>query len=328
MDVRLSEKRRWEIIDRFASRSVLVVGDLMADEYLYGSARRISQEGPVMVIEVDSDEFKPGGAANVANNLRALGAAVAVAGVIGDDAIGRTLVDSLDSSMMDVSSVVVDVSRPTTRKTRVVAQSQQVLRVDREKTSPISPGVAEALLGQVSRILPNVDGVLVSDYRKGVVTPQSAAALIDLARSAGKPLITNPKPQSAVWLRGARVLSLNQIEAEGLGGGPLPDDEQALRAFGERLAALTDADALMVTRGSRGLCLWQRSGAFHAIPAHLVEVADIAGAGDTTIGTMALALLSGASDVEAAELANLAGACVVRKHGVATISPDELRSAI
>jgi rfaE bifunctional protein kinase chain/domain len=180
----------------------------------------------------------------------------------------------------------------------------------------------------VSRLLPRADGVIVSDYRKGVITEQTARSISEMAASAGKPLITNPKPPSARWLRGARVLSLNQIEAEELAGAPLPDEDAGLRSFGDRLAASLDVDALMGTRGARGLCLWLRGGAYHRIPAHLVEVADIAGAGDTTIGTMALALICGATDVEAAELANLAGACVVRKHGVATITPEELLNAM
>jgi len=323
----LSQARRSEIIGQFASRSILVVGDLMVDEYLYGSARRISQEGPVMVIEVVADELKPGGAANVGNNLRALGARVAMAGVVGDDEIGRTLRRDLEASQMDVGGIVVDSSRPTTRKTRIVAQSQQVMRIDREHTQPISEDVSRSLLNHIAQMLPIAGAILVSDYRKGVLTEDSARAIGELARSAGKPLITNPKPQSARWLKGARVLSLNQVEAEELGGAPLPDDNDSLHRYGERLAKSMEVDTLMVTRGSRGLCLWLRGGEYYSIPAHLVEVADIAGAGDTTIGTMALALVCGASDVEAAQLANLAGACVVRKHGVATVTPDELLHA-
>ncbi len=328
MEERLSHARRAEIIAKFASRSLLVVGDLMVDEYLYGSARRISQEGPVMVIEVVSDELKPGGAANVGNNLRALGANVAMAGVVGDDEIGRILRRDLEASQMDISGVVVDSSRPTTRKTRIVAQSQQVMRIDREQTQPASDEISRELLSRIARMLPGVDGILVSDYRKGVLTETTAQTLSELASSTGRPLITNPKPQSARWLKGARVLSLNQVEAEELAGSPLPDGDDALHHYGERIAHSMDVDTLMVTRGSRGLCLWLRGGEYFRIPAHLVEVADIAGAGDTTIGTMALALVCGASDVEAAQLANLAGACVVRKHGVATITPDELLHAI
>ena len=328
MEERLSQARREEIIGKFASRSVLVVGDLMVDEYLYGAARRISQEGPVMVIDVISDALKPGGAANVGNNLRALGARVAMAGVVGDDDIGRALCRELSEWKVDVSGILTDPSRPTTRKTRIVAQSQQVMRVDREQARPLSDELSGELLTRIERLLPTVDAVLVSDYRKGVVTEDFARRMSASARAVGKPLITNPKPPSAKWLRGARILSLNQVESEELAGAPLPDTEDTLRRFGAEMLRVSDVDALLVTRGARGLCLWLRDGAYHSVPAHLVEVADIAGAGDTTIGTMALALVSGATDLEAAELANLAGACVVRKHGVATITPDELRHAI
>jgi D-beta-D-heptose 7-phosphate kinase/D-beta-D-heptose 1-phosphate adenosyltransferase len=327
MEERLSQTRRAELISQFADRTILVVGDLMVDEYLYGSARRISQEGPVMVIEVVSDEFKPGGAANVANNLCSLGARVAIAGVVGEDRIAEVLRSELARSQMDVTGIVADASRPTTRKTRIVAQSQQVIRVDREQTSAISEEVSLALLSHIGKLLPGVDGVLLSDYRKGVLTEANTRAICDLAKAAGKPVISNPKPASARWLKGTRVISLNQVEAEELAGQPLPQDEQALRSYGERIAKSLGAGALIVTRGSKGLCLWLDNGEHHQIPAHLVEVADIAGAGDTTIGTMALALTCGATDVEAAELANLAGACVVRKHGVATITPDELLHA-
>jgi rfaE bifunctional protein kinase chain/domain len=328
MEERLGHARRAEIIAQFPHRSLLVVGDLMVDEYLYGSARRISQEGPVMVVEVVSDELKPGGAANVGNNIRALGARVSMAGVIGEDNIGRVLLREMAKWQMDVSAIVTDPGRPTTRKTRIVAQNQQVLRVDREQSRPISAQLTSGLLEHLTGIVPHVDGILVSDYRKGVLTEPFARALCEMAKSAGKPLVTNPKPSSARWLKGARVLSLNQVEAEEFGGEPLPNEDEALRKYGERLARTLDVDTLVVTRGARGLCLWRRGGEYVRIPAHLVEVADIAVAGDTTIGAMALALVCGASDVEAAELANLAGACVVRKHGVATITPDELLNAI
>ncbi len=324
----LSAERRAEILEQFSSRSILVVGDLMVDEYLHGAARRISQEGPVMVIEVVSDELKPGGAANVANNLVGLGARVCIAGVVGDDEIGRLLCQELTNLRIDIDGIARDPTRPTTRKTRIVAQSQQVMRIDREQTQPIAIEVSRGLSEYVERTLPLVDALLISDYRKGAFTEALARTLCDLAKAAGKPLITNPKPASAPWLRGSMVLSLNQIEAEELAGTTLPNDDSALRAFGERLSETLDTDTLMVTRGARGLCLWLRGGEYYRIPAHLVEVADIAGAGDTTIGAMALALVSGASVVEAGELANLAGACVVRKHGVATLTRDELLNAI
>lgn len=328
MEQRLSAERKAEIVSGFARRTILVIGDLMVDEYLLGAARRISQEGPVMVVEVLSEERKPGGAANVANNLRALGAAVAMVGVVGDDAIGNGLRRDLAAWSVLTDGILTDPARPTTLKTRIVAQSQQVLRVDREQTHSVAHDLTDRMIAYVASKLPEYDAVLVSDYRKGVLTESLARTLCELARVAGKPLITNPKPSSAHWLAGADLLSLNQLEAEEVAGASLPAEGEALRRFGERLVGDLDLKSLMITRGSRGLCLWLADGSYFQVPAHVVEVADIAGAGDTTIGTMALALACGAKPEEAAELANLAGACVVRKFGVATITTEELLHAL
>ncbi len=324
----MSAARLAEIVTQFRERSILVVGDLMVDEYLMGTAQRISQEGPVMVIEVHSDAFKPGGAANVANNLRSLGAKVGIAGVVGDDEMGRLLQEELHTWEIDTAGILTDPSRPTTRKTRVVAQNQQVLRVDREQTHPLHTALAEALLVRVETALQQADAVLVSDYRKGVISPEVAARLSVLAAAMGKPLVTNPKPTSALWLRGASVLSLNHFEAEELSRSTLPEDPAALHRYGVEMRERLEVDTLVITQREKGLDYWRRSGEHAHVPAHKVEVADGAGAGDSTIGAMTLALVSGANTYEAAEIACLAGACVVRKHGVATVTPDELLAEV
>lgn len=320
----IGRERFREIVHRFAKFSVLVLGDLMMDEYLRGSVRRISQEAPVMVVEVESDEFKPGGAANVGNNLRALGARVLLSGVVGDDESGRLLRAEMAAWNVDVTGVLTDPTRPTTRKTRVVTQNQQVLRVDREQTHPVATEVADRLAAFIEERLKDVDAILVSDYRKGALTPETARIALELARAAGKPVVTNPKPSSAAWLRGATVLSLNQVEAEEMGRQRLPEAEEGLRPFGETLRQDLDVETLVITRGAKGLSFWKRDGAYRYVPAYRVEVADGAGAGDTTISVMMLALLAGADTYEAAVIANLAGACVVRKAGVATVNAEEL----
>jgi rfaE bifunctional protein kinase chain/domain len=328
MEQRMSRGRLAEIVTQFRQRSILVVGDLMVDEYLMGTAQRISQEGPVMVIEVHSDAFKPGGAANVANNLRALGAKVRIAGAVGDDEMGRLLQEELRTWEIDTAGILTDPSRPTTRKTRVVAQNQQVLRVDREQTHPLSEALAEALLLRVEAALQQADAVLVSDYRKGVISPEVAARLSALATAMGKPLVTNPKPTSAPWLRGATVLSLNHFEAEELSRTLLPEDPDALNQYGVAMRERLEVDTLIITQRENGLDYWRHNGEHAHVPAHKVEVADSAGAGDSTIGAMTLALVSGADTYEAAEIACLAGACVVRKHGVATVTPEELLAEV
>ena len=323
----IGRQRFEEIVGGFKAASVLVLGDLMMDEYLCGAVRRISQEGPVMVVEVESDEFKPGGAANVGNNLQALGAHVVIAGVVGDDEGGRLLQSDLAAWNIDVSGVITDPTRPTTRKTRVIAQNQQVIRVDREQTQPVSEAVAQRLIHHISASIKDVDAVLVSDYRKGVLTPEIAKTVIGIAAQAGKPLITNPKPSSAPWLAGAQVLSLNRSEAEDLGRRRLGVDAYSDDIFGEALRSELDVDTLVITWGARGLSYWRRNGEYRYVPAHRVEVADVAGAGDTTISAMTLAVLAGATTYESAVIANRAGACVVRKSGVATLTADELLRA-
>ena len=320
----ISRSRFEEILQHFAGRSVLVVGDLMVDEYLRGTARRISQEGPFPVIEVEAEEFKPGGAANVGNSLRALGAEARLVGVVGNDEIGRLLRAELAAWSIDVSGILTDPSRPTTRKTRIVAQHQQVLRVDREQTKAVSAAMADLLVNHVAEALPQVDAILVSDYRKGVITPEVAERISGMAKQLGKPLVTNPKPTSAPWLRGARVLSLNHFEAEELGRERLPEEEASLHLYGDKLLKLLDVETLVITQREKGLAYWQRDGQYRHVPAHSVEVADGAGAGDTTISAMTLALISGADTYEAAVIANRAGACVVRKSGVATVTVEEL----
>lgn len=324
MEQRISAARLAEIVTQFKKRSILVVGDLMVDEYLMGTAQRISQEGPVMVIEVHSDAFKPGGAANVAGNLRSLGAKVAIAGVVGDDEMGRLLQEELQAWKIDTAGILPDPSRPTTRKTRVVAQNQQVLRIDREQTHPLTEALAEALIARVEAALQQADAVLVSDYRKGVLSADVAARLSALAAAMGKPLVTNPKPTSAPWLRGASVLSLNHFEAEALSRSTLPENPAELHRYGVEMRERLEVETLVITQREQGLDYWRRDGEHAHVPAHTVEVADGAGAGDSTISAMTLALVSGATTYEAAEIACLAGACVVRKHGVATVTPEEL----
>jgi D-beta-D-heptose 7-phosphate kinase/D-beta-D-heptose 1-phosphate adenosyltransferase len=324
MDIVVPKSRYEQIVRCFQQCTVLVLGDLMVDEYSYGVTRRISPEGPVMVVEVENEEVKPGGAANVVNNLLAFGARVYAAGVVGDDEAGRLLKADLAARGADVSGIITDTTRPTTRKTRILAHNQQVLRVDREQTRAVDEPISRKLRDHLEAVLGTLHLVLISDYRKGVLTPQMAAHMLARTRDADVPLMANPKPGSVRWLRGADLVSLNRKEAEDLTGQPLPDDEAELRGYGAGMRQELEVGTLVVTRGSKGLSYWRQDGEYRHVPAHPVEVYDVAGAGDTTISAMALACISGASSVEAAVIANHAGACVVRKVGVATVSPDEL----
>ncbi len=318
------QRERYQAIVRgFQSRRVVVLGDLMLDEYLWGRATRISPESPVMVVDVDRETSVPGGAANVAMNLLALGAGVAVIGVVGDDAAGGALIDELREAGADVRGILVAEDRPTTRKTRVVAHSQQVMRVDREKTSKLSNGLSDRVASVLRELVQQADALLISDYNKGVLTSEVAEEAVR-ARSGGTLLTANPKPVNALLLSGADVVQLNQIEADALAGEGRFAEDAGLDTVGSELVRRLDVGTLVVTRGARGLLLWRREGGMCHIPPRPVEVYDAAGAGDTVICALTLGIAAGALTEEAAEVANHAASCVVRKVGVATVTQDEL----
>ncbi|MGC8667944.1 MAG: bifunctional heptose 7-phosphate kinase/heptose 1-phosphate adenyltransferase [Chthonomonadales bacterium] len=318
----MNADRYIEIVRQFRGAHVTVLGDLMMDEYLWGRATRISPESPVMVVEVDRETRVPGGAANVVNNLLSLGAHVRVIGVVGNDEAGDALVAALTEKGADTSGIITDPSRPTTRKTRVVAHNQQVLRVDRERAQPISEGTAEAIHARLNECAAS-PAILISDYNKGVLTASVARAVRHLALRRSILTTANPKPANVHLLEGLDLVSLNRSEAEALKGPGSFARTEALWSSGEDLRCRLGIRTLVVTLGPDGLALFHTSGAEH-VPAHPVEVFDVAGAGDTVISTLTLALVCGATLREAAVLANHAASCVVRKVGVATVTPGEL----
>jgi D-beta-D-heptose 7-phosphate kinase/D-beta-D-heptose 1-phosphate adenosyltransferase len=319
------DRSRYEsIIRKLAGHAVVVLGDLMLDEYLYGSTTRISPEAPVMVVDVERQDAVPGGAANVVSNMLAMGATVSVVGVVGDDSGGTILRDALKGRGAGVEGLITDPARRTTRKTRVLADSRQVLRVDREQRNPILDEVAETLLGQLQKALGSAAALVISDYNKGVITPRVGASAVRMAREAGVIVTTNPKPSSVGSLSGAHVMSLNQIEAVAASGDPRFGGDEGLDEAGAALRAQLDVENLVVTRGARGLSIWRRGAAACHLPAHPVEVFDVAGAGDTVISALTLGLAAGLGIEEAAFIANRAAAGVVRQTGVATVTLDQL----
>lgn len=315
------------ILNGFAGRHVLVIGDVMIDEYVWGNVRRISPEAPVMVVEVDRESYMPGGAANVVNNVQALGGKTSMIGVIGDDDYGRRLIGCLSEASVDVTGLVIDSSRPTTLKTRIIAHSQQVVRVDRESRRKLGGSVMKKAAALVEERLPSVDIVIFSDYDKGMASSALVNAVIDGARRHGKRVVVNPKPRNARRFKTASVISINQSEAENVSGVTIGCEKDLNRASG-KIINLLKPEALLVTRGPHGMRVVTSDGAIEDIPAHLVEVYDVAGAGDTVVSVMALSLVSGARIREAAILANCAGGAAVRKVGVATVTPAEIRSLL
>jgi len=316
------------ILARFDGLRVLVIGDLMADVHVWGHAGRVSPEAPVLVVDVERETFVPGGAANVAHQLRAFGAEVVVAGSVGADDSGERLKQELAALGADVSAVVTTGDRPTTTKTRIVAGPQQIVRVDREQRGALPEGVASELVARARDALAGCDAVLFSDYIKGVLGRATVEALIAEARERGVVATANPKPVSARFYAGVDVAQFNRVEADQAHGGlhrlDTPPSEQTFHSAGARLRETLEVRNLLITRSAEGMTLFKEDGTYADVLPHRVEVYDAAGAGDSTIAGLTLALAAGATPEDAARVGNAAGGAVVRKVGVATATREEI----
>lgn len=311
------------LLAAIAGRRLLVVGDAMLDEYVWGAAERVSPEAPVLVVRAQRQTCVPGGAANVMGAARALGARAGLAAVVGRDAAAETLARGLTAAGAEPLELVADPQRPTTIKTRVVAHSQQVLRIDRESREPLGEETAAELLRRVEAALPGCHGLLLSDYDKGVLTPETIPALLAAAARAGVPAAVNAKPRLAGFYQGVELLTVNRAEAEAL-CGLAPDTPERAAHCAQWIGEHLGCRLTLVTLGGEGAMLYQRGGASEPVPPVPVQVFDVAGAGDTTIAAMFLGLVAGAEPAEAADLAMRAAAVVVRKVGVATAAPEEI----
>lgn len=318
-----------EILESIPGRRVLVVGDVMMDEYVLGKVRRISPEAPVMVVEVDRDSCTPGGAANVVNNVQSLGGSAAIIGVVGDDDSGRQLCSILASNGADVSGVVTDPTRPTTRKTRVIAHNQQVVRVDRESKKKHADKTVKQVVSHLKEQIDLADVILFSDYDKGMAISAITEAVISLAAAQGKRVIVNAKPRNLKLFSNAFLVSVNQSEAEAGSRVVISGDSDLPRAARGMFNPKTGSpEVILITRGADGMSIINRSGEMVTVPAHRVEVYDVAGAGDSVVSVISLALAVGATVQESAVLASAAGAAVVRKVGVAAVSREEISAVL
>ncbi|PLX75720.1 MAG: bifunctional heptose 7-phosphate kinase/heptose 1-phosphate adenyltransferase [Desulfuromonas sp.] len=319
------------VVERFlgelAELKVLVVGDLMLDEYLWGQVERISPEAPVQVVAVRREELRLGGAGNVLNNLVALGAQVTVASVLGDDADGRLLREQLAGLGVDPHGIVLAPGRTTSRKTRVLASNQQIVRIDRETRASITPDQERQLLSRIETQLPECRVVLVSDYLKGVLPESLLQAIIQLTRQAGVPVVVDPKGDDYRKYRGATVLTPNRKEAE-VASGVRIDDDASLAKAGEGLLRELDLDALVLTRSEAGMSLFFRDSQTVHLPTEAKEVFDVSGAGDTVLALVGLGLAAGLSLEQAAWLSNVAAGIVVGKVGTSTVVPAEIIAAV
>lgn len=313
-----------DLLGKFSGKRVLVVGDLMLDEYIWGTATRISPEAPVMVIDAERETNVPGGAANVAHNIVSLGGHAELVGVVGGDLAGERLRNDLAELGISTLGIVTDPKRRTTRKTRVIAHHQQVLRVDRENRVVPNEPIERSLLDHIGALIPGCDAVILSDYRKGCLTDTLISATIQAAGKQRCPVAANSKPASAPLYEGASLVSLNRLEAETLVDRPLEEPTAVVEAC-SHLPRKLGVGAILVTLGEQGIVALGEGKAQH-ISALLVEVYDTAGAGDTVIASCTLAMAAGAPLSDAVRLANIAAGCVVRKVGVATATPEELLS--
>jgi D-beta-D-heptose 7-phosphate kinase/D-beta-D-heptose 1-phosphate adenosyltransferase len=299
----------------------------MCDVYMWGTIERISPEAPVPIFACQERQYVLGGAANVAANLHALGCRVRLLGVIGADAAGQRVRELLRQQGLDDTWLLEDLHRPTTEKTRLMAQQQQVLRLDQESQAPLAPDLAERVVGTGKALLAEVDGVVCSDYAKGVCTASVLDQLFAAGRAAGRPIIVDPKVQDFALYRQATVLTPNVAEVERASGITV-DHPEALAQAVQTLLQRSQADAMLVTRGKDGVSLFHPPRDPVHIAARARDVYDITGAGDTVIATFTMALLTGCSLIEAAQVANVAAGIVVGKLGTAVVLPEELRAAL
>jgi D-beta-D-heptose 7-phosphate kinase/D-beta-D-heptose 1-phosphate adenosyltransferase len=302
---------------------ILVIGDLMIDEYLWGNVERISPEAPVQVVEVQREAYALGGAGNVVHNLASLGAEVYIAGVVGNEASAQLLKSKFKALGVNVDGLLEDPSRPTIKKTRIFALSQQVLRIDREDRRPIEPYWEQRIISQATDNIEKFDGIVISDYLKGVVTSSLLKQIIDLGKKHDKPVIIDPKGLDFTKYAGATVITPNLKEASFASQTELDSQAEVVKAA-EKLLKQLQLQAILITRGADGLTLLTQGGSVQHIPARAREVYDVAGAGDTVSAVMGLGICSGLDFGQSAALANLAAGIVVGKVGVATVSKEEI----
>jgi D-beta-D-heptose 7-phosphate kinase/D-beta-D-heptose 1-phosphate adenosyltransferase len=323
----LDRPRAREFAARFPASSVLVVGDVMLDQFLIGRVTRISPEAPVPIVQFGREENRVGGAANVANNVKALGGRADLVGLVGCDRASETLRAALGQIGLSSDGLVDDASRPTTTKVRVVTdRHQQVARVDYEQDGEVAGAIEDALVSRATALAAGAGAIVVSDYLKGCVTRRLVIELVGVARARRIPLLIDPKIPHLDYYAGASLVTPNHHEAEVATHLRIRTDEEAAlaaRRFRERAGCA----GVLVTRGEHGM--WLLDGEVEGpLPATAREVADVTGAGDTVIAALALSLAAGATSAEAARLANHAAGLVVAKFGPATISVEELLAAV
>ncbi len=313
------------ILEGFDRVRVVILGDLIIDQYIWGQVKRISPEAPIPVVEVVRENFSLGGAANVASNLNALGVEVKICGVVGDDSHGKMLFEMLEQKGIDTGLILKDPDRPTILKTRIIAHKQQVVRVDREDTRLLQGELLSEMKARLQEAIPKADALILEDYGKGVIQEGLLGEIVPMARSLGKIVTVDPKRDHFDFYKGVTAITPNRVEA-GEAVGIHISDGQGLHEAGARLMERVQCDAVLITMGDQGMCLFQEGAPPLNIPARAREVYDVSGAGDTVIAVFTSALVAGASFRQAAILSNVAGGLVVEKLGTAVVMREEIRA--
>ena len=315
-----------KILDDFRNKKVLVLGDVMLDKYIWGDVSRISPEAPVQVVNVLRETFEAGGAANVANNVAALSGKAFMVGITGNDEARKFLLEVMQEKSIDVSGIHIDKDKPTIQKVRVIGKSQQLLRVDYEKKEHVHKEIEASIIRFLEKTIKSIDVVVISDYAKGAITEAICRKLVEIAKLNKKMIIVDPKPKHMEFYVNVDLITPNNSEASEMTGLEDGSDETVME-IGNKLLKYLNTNVL-VTRGEKGMSLFEKDGSKTHIPAKAREVYSLIGAGDTVVATAALALASGANFAEAATLANIAAGIKVGKIGTASVSIDEIKREI
>jgi D-glycero-beta-D-manno-heptose-7-phosphate kinase len=317
-----------QYIPKFAKQRILVLGDLMVDKFVWGKVSRISPEAPVPVVEVTRESQAFGGAGNVANNITSLGGQAFLLGVVGNDTDAEQLIKGFQSKNISVEGIITDQSRPTTAKTRIIAQHQQVVRVDREIKGNFESRIQQAILSKLDDMVKRSDAIIISDYGKGVINGPVLKTAIKLAHRYCIPVTVDPKLEHFMDYKKVTCITPNLSEA--IGGMRYKDvsEDKDIYELGRKILKKLNSSSVLITRGEKGMTLFQPGNKITHIPTRAKEVYDVTGAGDTVISVFTLALAAGASLPMAADISNFAAGLVVAKLGTATVTQEELRATI
>jgi len=320
------KQRLLKILENFKNKKILVIGDIMLDKYVWGDVSRISPEAPVQVVNVLKETYEVGGAANVANNVSALSGKATMVGIVGNDEAKDIFLEELRKKNIEINGIFIDKDRPTIQKIRIIGKSQQLLRVDYENKEHVHKNVENSIIKFLDKAVKEVDVIVISDYAKGVITPYISSKLAQMSRQNNKMLIVDPKPKHRELYSNVTLITPNNAEASEMSGIEDETDEGVLE-MGSKLLKCLNTNVL-ITRGEKGMSLFEKDGSVTHIPAKAKEVYSLIGAGDTVVATIAMALVSGADLKDASVLANIAAGIKVGKIGTASVSIEEIKNGI